>query len=230
MWWWHIQPHKWCTYRHIYCMSYITCQYVLSPSCMCLNVVLCCRSLWGSGHSLESSVLWWPVPLSGPWSLPACFPCAWPLCTRLNSLITDLWTSHCDVSLRTAELSDVWSISSISVRGEPHNSPAPPNLPTISEEPPVWDRRLWERAKRLRDHYCVYFHMSFRLTVDAVWSSTSDVKPPHWPKDKHVFIVLSKRKNWVKNSQWKFWRKLIHILDELIKLYFTLYLTCLCHV
>lgn len=35
------------------------------------------------------------------------------------------------------ELSDVWSISSISVRGEAQNSPVTPSLPTISEEPPV---------------------------------------------------------------------------------------------
>ncbi|KAG7470940.1 hypothetical protein MATL_G00119180 [Megalops atlanticus] len=40
---------------------------------------------------------------------------------------------------RTAELSDVWSISSISVRGEARSQPTTPNLPTISElqEPPV---------------------------------------------------------------------------------------------
>uniref|UniRef100_A0A671LPW3 Glycerophosphodiester phosphodiesterase domain-containing protein 5-like n=2 Tax=Sinocyclocheilus anshuiensis TaxID=1608454 RepID=A0A671LPW3_9TELE len=35
------------------------------------------------------------------------------------------------------ELSDVWSISSISVRGETQSSPLTPNLPTISEEPPI---------------------------------------------------------------------------------------------
>nr|XP_055030333.1 glycerophosphodiester phosphodiesterase domain-containing protein 5 isoform X2 [Misgurnus anguillicaudatus] len=35
------------------------------------------------------------------------------------------------------ELSDVWSISSVIVQVEPHNSPVTPNLPTISEEPPV---------------------------------------------------------------------------------------------
>uniref|UniRef100_A0A672PQJ2 Glycerophosphodiester phosphodiesterase domain containing 4a n=1 Tax=Sinocyclocheilus grahami TaxID=75366 RepID=A0A672PQJ2_SINGR len=35
------------------------------------------------------------------------------------------------------ELSDVWSISSISVRGEIQSSPLTPNLPTISEEPPI---------------------------------------------------------------------------------------------
>ncbi|XP_028818762.1 glycerophosphodiester phosphodiesterase domain-containing protein 5 isoform X2 [Denticeps clupeoides] len=33
------------------------------------------------------------------------------------------------------ELSDVWSVSSVSVRGEAHNLPATPNLPTITEEP-----------------------------------------------------------------------------------------------
>ncbi|KAL6478572.1 hypothetical protein MHYP_G00120050 [Metynnis hypsauchen] len=38
---------------------------------------------------------------------------------------------------RTAELSDVWSISSLSVRGEGRSQPTSPNLPTISEEPPV---------------------------------------------------------------------------------------------
>lgn len=35
------------------------------------------------------------------------------------------------------ELSDVWSISSLSVRAEGRSQPTSPNLPTISEEPPV---------------------------------------------------------------------------------------------
>ncbi|XP_051952708.1 glycerophosphodiester phosphodiesterase domain-containing protein 5-like isoform X2 [Xyrauchen texanus] len=35
------------------------------------------------------------------------------------------------------ELSDVWSISSVTVREEAQSSPVTPNLPTISEEPPI---------------------------------------------------------------------------------------------
>ncbi|XP_031429340.1 glycerophosphodiester phosphodiesterase domain-containing protein 5 isoform X2 [Clupea harengus] len=38
---------------------------------------------------------------------------------------------------RTAELSDVWSVSSVSVRGEAHSLPNTHNLPTIPEEPLV---------------------------------------------------------------------------------------------
>ncbi|XP_064157294.1 glycerophosphodiester phosphodiesterase domain-containing protein 5 isoform X2 [Anguilla rostrata] len=36
---------------------------------------------------------------------------------------------------RTAELSDVWSISGVTVRGEARSLPTTPNLPTISEQP-----------------------------------------------------------------------------------------------
>uniref|UniRef100_A0A673FZ33 Glycerophosphodiester phosphodiesterase domain containing 4a n=1 Tax=Sinocyclocheilus rhinocerous TaxID=307959 RepID=A0A673FZ33_9TELE len=92
---------------------------------------------WCAGvHSVTTNALHILKKLQRPMFLmtPDEYSLMWILTDILSAfLITPLSS----LSVRPAELSDVWSISSISVRGETQSSPLTPNLPTISEEPPI---------------------------------------------------------------------------------------------